>query len=178
MSIEESKKLVKGIVLNENDKKTFQTFQPLGKLMETQKKNLMLLAAVGTRSIQGKDYTELTLKPENGEGLDIKVTLAYDSRNLFVDGTSLSDIGKEGDAADAVAHLAAFEVDSVEFTGKYPWKRSHAAEVLGFVDKTDMTNADWNTLRDKYDSADKYQKAADGVSDIFEISEVHISPKG
>ncbi len=177
MSIEESKKLVEGIVLNENDKRTFQTFQPLGKLMETQKGNLLLTAAVGTRNIQDKDYTELTVKPANGEGLDVKITLAYDSRNLFVDGKSLSDIGKEGDALDAVANLAAFQVDSVDFTGHYPWKRSRAAEILGFTDKDDMTDKDWSTLREKYESNDDMKAAADGVSDIFEISQIHISPQ-
>ena len=172
----DAKKLVEVINLNDNDKRTFQTFQPLGKLMETHKGAVLLTAGVGTRSIQDKDYTELTLKPENGEGIDVKVTLAYDSRNIFVGDKSLSDIGRDGAAEDAVANLASFEVKEVTFTGEYPWKRSRAAEVLGFVDKDEMTNADWTALREKYEANPEMRNAADGVSDIFEISKIEITP--
>lgn len=180
MNRKEAKELIKNLALNDNDRRTFQTFQPLGKLMETHKGKILLTAGVGTREIQDKDYTELTLAPENGDGVKVNVTLAYDARNLFVGGKSLSEIGREGQVEDAVANLASFQVDEVEFTSEYPWKRSQAAQMLGFVDKdaTEMTNADWTNLRKTYESSEAMRKAADDVSDIFEICKIHITPVG
>jgi hypothetical protein len=164
--------------LNENDKKTFTPFMPLGKTMEQHKGNVLLTSAVGTREIQGADFTTLTFAPDNNVGPNVPFTIAYDSRSLYVDGVSLRDIGRDSDIETAVGNLAAFTVKDVEFTGSYPWKRSVAAEKLKYVDvlNDDMTNTDWKNLQELYDSSEDMQKAAEGINDIFEIVKVHITP--
>lgn len=167
-----------GEKLNENDKKTFTPFMPLGATMEKHKGNVLLTSNVGTREIQGADYTTLTLTPENNVGPAVPFTIAYDSRSLYVDGKSLRDIGRDADIETAVSNLAAFTVKDVEFTGTYPWKRSKAAETLKFVDvdSDDMTNADWESLKKVYEGSEEMQGPADGINDIFQIVKVHITP--
>lgn len=164
--------------LNENDKKTFTPFMPLGKTMEQHKGNVLLTSLVGTREIQGADYTTLTLSPENNVGPAVPFTIAYDSRSLYVDDKSLREIGRDTDIETAVSNLAAFTVKDVEFTGTYPWKRSKAAETLKFVDvdNDDMSNGDWASLKSLYEGSPAMQGPADGINDIFEIVKVHITP--
>jgi hypothetical protein len=180
MNVENAKKLVKSIDLTDADKRSFETFQPLAGQMTKFAESGVTVVTVDTdqRTINERQVTEFHLAPADNDAAPLKMILAYNNRNIYVDGVSLKDIG-EKDIDTAVGTLAAFKVDSVEMTGEYPMRRSKAAEALGFLPTKEFTSADWSALRAKYDSEESLRKAADSpvydARDLFEIPKVNIT---
>lgn len=186
MTRKEAIALVSNLPLTANDKKAFTQFQPLGKIMEEHKGQVLMATGHDFREILGEKYLQLNLAPETGKGPNVSVTLAYDSRSIFTtlegetEAKSLRDIGRETDHDVAIGKLAAFTVDSVEFTGEYPWKRSKAAETLKMTDieNEDMKQGDWNRLSDLYKSSADMRGPAEDVNEIFQITKTFITPVG
>lgn len=180
MNVADAKKLVASLELTDADKRSFETFQPLAAQMKKFEESGVTVVTVDSdvRTINDREVTELHLAPENGEDTPLKMVLAYNNRNIYVDGSSLKEIG-EKDIDNAIGTLAAFKVDSVEMTGEYPMRRSKAAEALGFLPTKEFTNADWTTLRAKYDSDETLRKAADSpvydARELFEIPKINIT---
>lgn len=188
MTKEQAKKLVGEIILTKDDKRSFETFQPLAGIMKQYAESgdtlLTIDSEVKTLDTQQgqREVTELHLAPEGTEDVaPTRMILAYNSRNFYLpSGETLREVG-EKDIDQAIGALAAFKVSSVEMTGQYPMRRSKAAEALGFVPTKNLANADWTTLRNKYTESDEMKKAATSevydARPIFEIPKINIEPQ-
>lgn len=181
MKRDEAKKYVANLELTGDDKRSFETFQPLADAMKEFAKSGVVVVTSDSevRTINERDFTELHLQAEDGDDSPVKVIMAYNNRNIYVEGESLKEIG-EKNIDNAIGSLAAFKVDSVDMTGEYPMRRSVAAEALNFLPTKEFTNADWTTLRTKYEeNADNRKAAGSALYDarpLFEIPKIHITP--
>jgi hypothetical protein len=180
MDLKESQNILSGLSgkLTENDKRTFVVAESFGKQMSAYQDKTLHTIGAEQKVYNEQKYTALKFGPVEGKGKNIDMVIAFNARNVYVDGKSIRQIGQDGEAEDALSNLAMFTVDKIEETNTYPWTRSKAAENLGLLNKPsdEYTQQDWNKLRAEYEAAAANQRAASGVSDLFEIVNVHITP--
>lgn len=180
MTVEEAIKYAKSIELTDADKRSFEDFQPLAKQMQgfLDGDDTVLIINSEVRTIAEREVTQLTLEPVDSDTNPIKLVLAFNNRNIFVNGETLKSIG-EKDIDVAMAAIGAFKVKSVDMTNEWPMRRSLAAQNLGLLPTKKFTDADWALLRKEYESPDNRKAATDEVYDAaprYEIPHVEISP--
>lgn len=181
MTIEEAKKYAKSIDLTVADKRSFEDFQPLAEQMKAflDNNDTVIMTGSEVRNIIDRDVTQFTLSPVDSDTKPVNLVLAFNNRNIYVDGVSLKALG-EKDIDSVMPALAAFIVKSVNLTGEWPMRRSIAAQELGLVPSPTLTDAQWSSLRKKYEGdADMRKAATDEAYDArlsYEIPHIEISP--
>lgn len=181
MTIEQAKDYAKSIDLTDADKRSFEDFQPLAEQFKPflADGDTVIMTNSEVRDILDRKVTQLFLEPVDSENKPVKLVLAFNNRNIYVDGKSLRTLG-EKDIDVPMTALGAFKVKSIEMTGEWPMRRSAAAEAEGLLPTKVFTDADWSTLRKTYESSAEMKKAAVNESydaaARYEIPHIEITP--